>query len=170
MTAMLFGLVAVAVAGIPAEAVNAARAGWARIVTVNKAGSAGPVLESVFHQVVRDGMGDNMAARMPDIANAVCDAADVFKVPLMGMIGTLHETIYPARGQTLVAEYYADLEYNDDGSLIVEGSCPLRMLNRKLGFDFPLDGPKTINGLLLEQLGEIPQPGQGQVRNNHHRP
>ena len=60
----------------------------------------------------------NMAARMEDVAHAVCDAADVFKVPLMGMIGTLHETIYPARGQTLIAEYYADLEYNDDGALI----------------------------------------------------
>jgi UPF0271 protein len=35
------------------------------------------------------------------------------------MIGTLHETIYPARGHTLIAEYYADLEYNDDGALIV---------------------------------------------------
>jgi Mg2+/Co2+ transporter CorB len=47
----------------------------------------------------------------------------------------------------------------DDGSVIVEGSCPLRMLNRKLGFAFPLDGPKTINGILLEQLEDIPEPG-----------
>jgi len=29
---------------------------------------------------------------------------------------------------------------------LFEGSCPLRVLNRKLGFNFPLDGPKTING------------------------
>lgn len=47
----------------------------------------------------------------------------------------------------------------DDGSAIVEGSCPLRVLNRKLGFNFPLDGPKTINGLLLEHLEDIPEPG-----------
>ncbi len=47
----------------------------------------------------------------------------------------------------------------DDGSVMVEGSCPLRVLNRKLGYDFPLDGPKTINGLLLEQLEDIPEPG-----------
>ena len=47
----------------------------------------------------------------------------------------------------------------DDGSVIVEGSCPLRVLNRKLGFNFPLDGPKTINGLLLEHLEDIPEPG-----------
>jgi len=49
----------------------------------------------------------------------------------------------------------------DDGSVIVEGSCPLRVLNRKLGFNFPLEGPKTINGLLLEHLEDIPEPGVG---------
>jgi len=47
----------------------------------------------------------------------------------------------------------------DDGSVMVEGSCPLRVLNRKLGFNFPLDGPKTMNGLLLEQIEDIPEPG-----------
>ena len=47
----------------------------------------------------------------------------------------------------------------DDGSIIVEGSCPLRVLNRKLGFNFPLDGPKTINGLLTEHFEDIPEPG-----------
>lgn len=60
-----------------------------------------------------------MAARYEHIAHAVCDAADVFKVPIYGMIRCLHEKIYPERGHTLVAEYYADLAYRDDGSLIV---------------------------------------------------
>ncbi len=46
-----------------------------------------------------------------------------------------------------------------DGTVIVEGSCPVRVLNRKLGLKFPVDGPKTINGLLLEQLEDIPEPG-----------
>jgi Mg2+/Co2+ transporter CorB len=46
-----------------------------------------------------------------------------------------------------------------DGSIIVEGTCPLRVLNRKLGYNFPLDGPKTMNGLLIEQLEDIPEPG-----------
>jgi Mg2+/Co2+ transporter CorB len=46
-----------------------------------------------------------------------------------------------------------------DGTVIAEGSCPLRVLNRKLGYRFPLDGPKTLNGLLLERLEEIPEPG-----------
>jgi Mg2+/Co2+ transporter CorB len=46
-----------------------------------------------------------------------------------------------------------------DGSVIAEGSCSLRVLNRKAGFEFPLEGPKTINGLLLEQLEDIPEGG-----------
>jgi UPF0271 protein len=60
-----------------------------------------------------------MAARMEDIAHAICDAADIFKVPLFGMIGTLHETIYQARGHKFLSEFYADLEYNDAGGLII---------------------------------------------------
>ena len=60
-----------------------------------------------------------MAARMEDIAHAICDAADIFKVPLYGMIGTLHETIYPARGHVFLSEFYADLDYNDAGGLII---------------------------------------------------
>jgi len=47
-----------------------------------------------------------------------------------------------------------------DGSVIADGTCSLRVLNRKAGFDFPLEGPKTINGLLLEELEEIPEAGQ----------
>ena len=46
-----------------------------------------------------------------------------------------------------------------DGSVIADGACSLRVLNRKAGFEFPLDGPKTINGLLLEQLEDIPEGG-----------
>jgi Mg2+/Co2+ transporter CorB len=46
-----------------------------------------------------------------------------------------------------------------DGSVIVDGMAPLRTLNRKLGTNFPLDGPKTLNGLIVEHLGEIPEAG-----------
>lgn len=45
-----------------------------------------------------------------------------------------------------------------DGSYLVEGATLLRELNRKLGFRFPLDGPKTLNGLIVEYLREIPVP------------
>jgi 5-oxoprolinase (ATP-hydrolysing) subunit A len=65
-----------------------------------------------------------MAARQPGIADAICDAADVFKVPLLGMIDTLHATVYPERGHALIAEFYADLDYADDGSLIITSEHP----------------------------------------------
>ena len=37
-----------------------------------------------------------MAARDESVAHAVCDAADVFQVPLFGMIGCMHEKVYHA--------------------------------------------------------------------------
>ncbi|GJL74990.1 MAG: hypothetical protein NMNS02_10960 [Nitrosomonas sp.] len=49
----------------------------------------------------------------------------------------------------------------EDGSIIVEGSVLLRDLNRKLDMQFPLDGPKTLNGLILEYLQVIPEGGTG---------
>jgi UPF0271 protein len=60
-----------------------------------------------------------MAARMEETAHAVADAADVFRVPLMGMINTNHQKVYTARGHAFIAEFYTDLDYNDDGSLII---------------------------------------------------
>jgi Mg2+/Co2+ transporter CorB len=47
-----------------------------------------------------------------------------------------------------------------DGSVVVDGMAPLRTLNRRLGTKFPLDGPKTLNGLIVEKLGEIPDAGE----------
>jgi Mg2+/Co2+ transporter CorB len=47
----------------------------------------------------------------------------------------------------------------EDGSLVVDGMVPLRTLNRRLGTQFPLDGPKTLNGLIQDQLGDIPDAG-----------
>ena len=46
-----------------------------------------------------------------------------------------------------------------DGTVVVDGLAPLRTLNRKLGTHFPTDGPKTLNGLIVEHLGEIPDAG-----------
>jgi Mg2+/Co2+ transporter CorB len=46
-----------------------------------------------------------------------------------------------------------------DGSVVVDGMILLRTLNRRLGTQFPLDGPKTLNGLIVEHLGDIPDAG-----------
>jgi 5-oxoprolinase (ATP-hydrolysing) subunit A len=60
-----------------------------------------------------------MAARQEDVAHAVCDAADVFGVPLFGMAGTQHEKVYRERGFPFVSEFYADLDYDEKGGLII---------------------------------------------------
>jgi len=46
-----------------------------------------------------------------------------------------------------------------DGSLLLEGGSSLRELNRKLGLRLPLGEAKTLNGLILEHLQDIPEPG-----------
>ncbi len=60
-----------------------------------------------------------MAARSEDMAHAVADAAEVFKVPILGMTGTCHEPVYSQSGYGFIAEFYADLDYNDEGGLII---------------------------------------------------
>jgi len=53
----------------------------------------------------------------------------------------------------------SSVQREPDGSVVADGLAQLRTLNRKLGTHFPLDGPKTLNGLIVEQLGEIPDAG-----------
>jgi len=52
-----------------------------------------------------------------------------------------------------------ELGWSPSGDAIVEGSRALRDLNRMLGLDFPVDGPKTLNGLILEHFQDIPESG-----------
>jgi UPF0271 protein len=59
------------------------------------------------------------AAKDEATAHAVADAAEILGVPVLGMAGTLHETVYVGRGIAFLAEYYADLDYADDGSLLI---------------------------------------------------
>lgn len=51
------------------------------------------------------------------------------------------------------------LKWSPSGDTIVEGSRSLRDINRMLKLDFPLDGPKTLNGLILEHFQDIPESG-----------
>ena len=46
-----------------------------------------------------------------------------------------------------------------DGSYLVDGAASLRELNRKLKLQFPLEGPRTLNGLVLEHLEAMPEAG-----------
>lgn len=52
-----------------------------------------------------------------------------------------------------------DLYKEADGSYLVNGSANVRALNRTMNWHLPTSGPKTLNGLILEYLETIPQPG-----------
>jgi Mg2+/Co2+ transporter CorB len=79
---------------------------------------------------------------------------------LLGMV-TLEDIVEELIGEFATPSplQAARFELQADGSYPVEGSSLLRTLNRKLGCRFPLDGPKTLNGLILEHLQDIPEPG-----------
>jgi Mg2+/Co2+ transporter CorB len=56
--------------------------------------------------------------------------------------------------------------WNSAQEILVEGFSTLRELNKRLGTDFPLDGPKTLNGWLLEELQELPDASVSVKRGN----
>ena len=55
------------------------------------------------------------------------------------------------------------LAWSATGELTLEGTVLLRELNRRLGTRFPLDGPRTLTGLVLETLQDLPE-GEVSVR------
>lgn len=52
-----------------------------------------------------------------------------------------------------------DLAWNDDGWVLVEGAKSIREINRALRLQLPTDGAKTLNGLLVSHLEDIPEAG-----------
>jgi len=49
------------------------------------------------------------------------------------------------------------LAWSEDGSATVDGATPVREVNRALDLELPTEGPKTMNGLILEHLRDIPE-------------
>jgi Mg2+/Co2+ transporter CorB len=60
---------------------------------------------------------------------------------------------------TAGAALTAEVQTQEDGSVLVQGSVTLRDLNRQLDWSLPVDGPKTVNGLVVEHLQDLPEPG-----------
>ncbi|MES2624401.1 MAG: HlyC/CorC family transporter [Pseudomonadota bacterium] len=58
---------------------------------------------------------------------------------------------------TNMADETADIHPQTDGTFLIDGSASIRNINRKLDWDLPTDGPKTLNGLLTEMLENIPE-------------
>ncbi|MCS4504563.1 HlyC/CorC family transporter [Arhodomonas aquaeolei] len=97
----------------------------------------------------------NFQNRRRRIALVVDEYGDI-----MGLI-TLEDLLEEIVGEftTDPAEMMRDVHPQADGSFLVEGSASVRELNRTLNAEMPTGGPKTLNGLILEQLETIPAPG-----------
>lgn len=86
---------------------------------------------------------------------------------IMGLV-TLEDILEEIVGQftTDSSARNTSIHLQGDGSYLVDGSTHIREVNRQLGIDLPTDGPKTLNGLILEHLEMIPEPGTSLMIND----
>jgi Mg2+/Co2+ transporter CorB len=79
---------------------------------------------------------------------------------LQGLV-TLEDILEEVVGEftTQAEPPLARIDARGDGSHVVPGGLSLREVNRRLGARLPLDGPRTLSGLIVEQLESIPEPG-----------
>lgn len=74
---------------------------------------------------------------------------------MTGLI-TLEDLIELIVGQLNTVESEEDYEIVDEFTVIAEGSTIIRELNKKLEWDLPEEGAKTLNGLIIDHLNQIP--------------
>lgn len=60
-----------------------------------------------------------MLARDELLMGAACDVAEQYEVPVFGIAGTAHERVAARRGIPFVSEFYVDLDYDDEGMIVV---------------------------------------------------
>lgn len=79
---------------------------------------------------------------------------------LLGLV-TLEEILEEVVGEftTQAPSASEEIRAQDDGSYLVNGSTNIRDLNRKLSWQLPTAGPKTVNGVIMEYLEAIPEAG-----------
>jgi len=76
-------------------------------------------------------------------------------------IVTLEDILEEIVGEftTDIQTFNQDIHLQPDGTVMIDGTAMIRDINRQLHWDLPTDGPKTLNGLILETLETIPDPG-----------
>jgi UPF0271 protein len=60
-----------------------------------------------------------VSAKDEEAAQAIADVAEIYNVGVFGMKNTFHESVYLSRGVKFIPEFYSDLDYDDNGYLII---------------------------------------------------
>lgn len=108
-----------------------------------------PETTSLYQQLI------NFQANKRRSAMAVDEYGDI-----QGLV-TLEDILEEVVGEFTTASPLnsKNIHAEDDGSFLISGSTHIREINRALGWHLPTEGPKTLNGLILEHMEIIPEPG-----------
>ncbi|MDN5865511.1 MAG: CNNM domain-containing protein [Gammaproteobacteria bacterium] len=97
----------------------------------------------------------NFQSEQADCALVVDEYGDILGlITLEDMLSVIAGGLSGSGAQNL-----GEIVRESDGSLLVPGHTGLRTLNRRLGWKLPTNGPRTVNGLVLEQLQSLPRDG-----------
>ncbi len=78
---------------------------------------------------------------------------------------TLDDLLQEIVGELIAEE--PDIKMQKDGSYLVDASVTVRELNRITHWDLPTEGPKTLNGLIIEYMETIPEAGTSAKLHGH---
>ena len=108
-----------------------------------------PETTSLYQQL------NNFQANKRRTAMAVDEYGDI-----QGLV-TLEDILEEVVGEFTTASLIntQNIHQDEDGSFLISGSTHIREINRSLNWELPQDGPKTLNGLILEHMEIIPEPG-----------
>ncbi|UJF18947.1 CNNM domain-containing protein [Vibrio sp. SS-MA-C1-2] len=88
---------------------------------------------------------------------------------IQGLV-TLEDILEEIVGEftTSISPSLADeVSLQPDGSYLIDGSVSIRDVNKSLNWNLPTDGPKTLNGLIIEKLEYIPESKQCMILHEH---